>query len=472
MKFLAAIFLGSRLLGAGAVADAHGFLRRGVMEHASQNMSMAEKELVTADPQHSPLTSSAAGEESPAKDSAPSPSARDKESPVSAQDAAIAAAKKGPTPGTPQDPQFRTTVLVVLGILVVCLLATVFVSYNSHFTKEPEEHNEYVEKRKNRNMDEDVYGMAIASLVRDNWMLSNKKGSFRLRSIRISLSLSLVAMSFVIQLYVMWEIKKFCSAKWVHDIREDYNEYELHMYGSEADHTWITANGKHRGFPRFFQPSNFLTLDSDLKERVCNIPFSQPSFFLAVLYIWTLTCVSEIRKCASLFISLVVKMATLPDMTSAMSEAKDDFPDREHELVIDGLTRCIKAIITGCVLVPRLVITFTLLWLGSRFLAATNDFSELVLNAVALEFLLAIKDLLYMTVVPERNKRETASVEIHPSAKSEPATNWSYLGTFSWGFLSMVWVCYYMYLFQSVLPGYNWDVNTLCTPWLAERYKV
>merc|ERR1712232_1345200 len=103
-----------------------------------------------------------------------------------------------------------------------------------------------------------------------------------------------------------------------------------------------------------------------------------------------------------------------------------------------------------------------LLWLGCRFLAATNDFGEMVLNAVALEFVLMIKDLLYCTIVPDRNKREVEKICIRPSQPVEWASYWTYLGTLSWLF-------YYVFLFQLVLPGYNWDVRLMCTPWLEAK---
>ena len=45
-----------------------------------------------------------------------------------------------------------------------------------------------------------------------------------------------------------------------------------------------------------------------------------------------------------------------------------------------------KAIITFLVLLPRFGIACYLLWLGCRWLTATNNFADLILNAVALEF--------------------------------------------------------------------------------------
>jgi len=43
------------------------------------------------------------------------------------------------------------------------------------------------------------------------------------------------------------------------------------------------------------------------------------------------------------------------------------------------------------VLLPRLLMSGVLLWLGCRWLLATPNFADLVLNAVALEFILTLK---------------------------------------------------------------------------------
>merc|ERR1719235_170054 len=127
---------------------------------------------------------------------------------------------------------------------------------------------------------------------------------------------------------------------------------------------------------------------------------------MMVLFIWTLTCLAELKQCMGQFLSLVVMMPRLTSMKEALQDtgpsgqARDADGDGVAEKVVNGLTWAVKATILVLVLLPRFVITCALLWLGCRWLAATNDFSDLVLNAVALEFLLMLKELLYHTLVP------------------------------------------------------------------------
>merc|ERR1712194_405921 len=207
------------------------------------------------------------------------------------------------------------------------------------------------------------------------------------------------------------------------------------MYGSNESHTSLTTNGKHRGIHEFFQPELFGELPESLKSQVCNIPLSQPSFFFVVMFVWTLTCIGEIKKVNDLFLSLVVAMPTSDTMEKALvRDINDEDGDGDvNEQVIVHLTAGVKSFLSCCILLPRLLMTSYLLFLGCRWLAATNDFSDLVLNAVALEFVVFLKDLLYHALVPDRNKHDVQNTEIKAPSKTEPASYWIFLGTFLWG---------------------------------------
>jgi len=305
------------------------------------------------------------------------------------------------------------------------------------------------------------------------------EGDIMLRWTRILSAIGLLAITFLIQVFITLSVKQFVTAKCVYGIRHAYESYQAHMYGDDPaaytigmQHPIFPVYAGRRGNPGYFMPGNFVSLDEGLKEEVCNIPFSQTPFFLCVLLIWSLTCVMEIRLSLSTFRSLVVATKNIDSMKDALEDLDPDVPDDdpENRWVVDGLTVTVKLMITFLILLPRVLLICFLLWLGCRFLAATNDFGEMVLNAVALEFVLLIKDLLYKTVVPDRNKREIEKISVRPSSPVEFASYWSYLGTFSWGFVAIAWIFYYVFLIQMVLPQYRWDVAPVCTPWLFKKY--
>jgi len=88
------------------------------------------------------------------------------------------------------------------------------------------------------------------------------------------------------------------------------------------------------------------------------------------------------------------------------------------------------------------------------------------MNAVALEFILLLGNLLYVTLVPARSKRDCRSIEVSPHSAQEAAGLYVYATTFLWGFVAVAWALAYTYYFQQVLPEYNWDVGDVCSSWL------
>merc|ERR550532_2620308 len=101
-----------------------------------------------------------------------------------------------------------------------------------------------------------------------------------------------------------------------------------------------------------------------------------------------------------------------------MAESVKKMGSDEKDLEIVGLTLLVKGLI-GSVIIVRFVICSVLLWMGCRWLVATTDFNDLILNSVALVFILDLKDFLYMILVPERNKRDLQNTKVHPLFKVE-----------------------------------------------------
>jgi len=357
----------------------------------------------------------------------------------------------------------KRNVFAVVGVLLFAVFLCWYKGEKAGSEKDPDGM-----RRSHKSVEEDTYGFALASLIRDMQQIANGDVSVGLRSTRIAFALGLLFFTTFLQCFLMYYLKILVIAKWVTDIREDYSQYQDHMYGE----TFININGKHRGLDGHFMPGNFDSLDDGLKERTCNIAFSQTGFFGAVLLIWTLTVIAELRNIIALFRSLILNTRNIQDMKDSLSDLDPDIPDDDPEnaWVIDGLTLPIKLLILFSVILPRLILTSILLWLGCRFLAATNDFGSMVLNAVALEFILCLKDLLYGTIVPDRNKREIAHINIRPSTMIDHASFWSFLGTFTWLLVAFAWIIFYVFQLQAVLPLYKWDVRGPCTEYLKVRY--
>merc|ERR1712098_271504 len=110
-------------------------------------------------------------------------------------------------------------------------------------------------------------------------------------------------------------------------------------------------------------------------------------------------------------------------------------------------------------------------WVGCRWLLATNNFADLILNSVALEFILCFKDVLYLALVSRRSMIDLENTTIRPAQRQEPESLRILVGTMSWAFSAGIWVLIFMgfsygdYHFngiQQVLRNYKWDVHDVC----------
>lgn len=310
----------------------------------------------------------------------------------------------------------------------------------------------------------DVYALSVTSLIRDSYMNANGHQGVG----RVMQSFLLVAIIFCIQVYLIWGVAQWAPSR--DHLQHIYDLFELHMY-EDYD---ISESGHPIGKRGTFDMQKFESFSE--KEAVCRIPFSQPIFCLLALLVWTMTCLAECKAAAELTVSILVRTPRAVSMESALepeiSEQKGSSLDRRCNQLVVCLTREIKAAIACFILFPRIAITLAMLWLGSRWLTAAVDLLEVIVNCVALEFVLRMKDLLYAALVPAWEKHEVHHMKICPSRFSDPPDFVSFIGTTVMMFIAMAWVIIYMYYLQSNLVGFNWDVNTVCTAWVLSHYKI
>jgi len=321
--------------------------------------------------------------------------------------------------------------------------------------------------KKTESLDEDLFGFAVCSLVRDIRFIEVGQQT-GLRLSRVIASQCLVFANIAVQIFLLSQIKLFVTARAVHDIRDAYDSFELDMYG--PNHVSLTGNGNHRGSDASaFNATRFNLLSADRQAAACRIPFSQPCYIFAILFIWTLTCIGQLRVSLGNFQTFVYGMPTVKSMQDGLVRDEED----RNQMLIHGITMGLKIYILLCVILPRAVITCTLLWLGCRWLVATTDFNDVLLNAVALEMILLLKDVVYMSIVPDRNKRDLQNTKVRDDdAEALPPNLCTFLGTFLWLAAAIAWTYLYIYFFQMVLPGYRWDVHDVCTKWIAQRYAL
>jgi hypothetical protein len=334
-------------------------------------------------------------------------------------------------------------------------------------------------------MQRNVYSAGIASVVQQIGVAfpGEVKPTETAQVVRLFIAASVILLAVGMQLFLVWRVKELVCAGAVHSIRQVYSVYEKHMYSR----THLTVNGFYRGSGHeFFLPGKFESLDDEVKRTVCQVPLSQPDFLSAILFIWSMTVFAEIRRCfawAYRFLcvtgtsSEVHVLATRPVHTqtgpSTLHQKAHDsgigYGLGEGESGLLALSMTVKAFI-GLLFVVQAGTALGLLWIGCRWLLATTDFSDLILNGLALAFIVEIKDMLYDDVLPRLFQHETEAIRV----MREPLRmNCHTLATpIIWTAISATWVGVYMAHFQQVLPEYQWDIKGPCTEFLREFLHV
>jgi len=304
---------------------------------------------------------------------------------------------------------------------------------------------------------EHVYAFATASLIRDYvhvWLGFN---SLPVRLARMAVSALMALGCLWMQIFLLRAVYSLLCASAVHKIRNDYSKYELTVYGKH--HVRTNEHGFYRGLgEEFLDVTRFEKMSDDEKHHICQIPLAHPEYTAAILLVWTLTCLADLRKTLSHIQGLMFLTPTVKTLEEVL-EKKD-----EGTVTVAGLTLSMKGLLSVFCLIPRTVSVSLLAYLGCRWLMATNSLNDILLNALALEFIMTLQYLMYETLVSKRGRHLTENTLVK-APRAGDLTFASAVGSSLWLLVAVIWVYVYIYYLQAVLPDYRWDVKPACKIW-------
>jgi len=214
-------------------------------------------------------------------------------------------------------------------------------------------------------------------------------------------------------------------------------------------------------------------------EALCQIPLSQPLFFLSILVVWTCTCWVDLSESVQ-YLQLWFMLDRPENGQKTKVETTDD------TVVATSASLQTKATVICCVLLPKIGIACYLWLLGARWLVATTSFQDLMLNAVALSFITGLDELIYSAVIPEDIKALVQMYKIArpgPESVASPSKAATVVGDDAYTVIMrrhsrqtlkrifcmlltmlslLVLPMIYMRFLQQVLPGYKWDIHGPC----------
>uniref|UniRef100_A0A7S4VQN7 Uncharacterized protein n=1 Tax=Alexandrium monilatum TaxID=311494 RepID=A0A7S4VQN7_9DINO len=303
-------------------------------------------------------------------------------------------------------------------------------------------------------LEESIYGWAVSMVVRDVVWLSEGTAVPAHRVARVLNSIFLILLTNSLQAFLLLFVSRLLTAPAVLNIRKTYGKYEALMY---PNHTTLTVNGFDRGIPGFRVEENFMKMDLEEQRGICQVPLSHAWYLISILFIWTLTCQIEMRAIFETAVRLLWRTPTVP---STQDVTKPD-EGQDHLVKVEGLTLVMKTIIGVFVLIPRTVMLLLLNYLGCRWLTATLGLGDVLLNGLALEFLVLLKELLYNVCISHRNRVDTQRLLVKPLRDVNKATFCTFFDAQVWGVISIAWALYYVYRFQMVLPDYRLDLRDM-----------
>jgi hypothetical protein len=125
-------------------------------------------------------------------------------------------------------------------------------------------------------------------------------------------------------------------------------------------------------------------------------------FIFLILCVWVMTVWNEFRE-ACMMVNAVFGLPTV--------SARNQFTRQDGAMTIKGFSVGMKAWVLFGIMIPRFVMCIFLLYVGTVWLGYTFTVADLVLNSVALAFLIDVDELLFASVLSVAKKHHVQSVE-------------------------------------------------------------
>jgi hypothetical protein len=323
---------------------------------------------------------------------------------------------------------------------------------------------------------ENVYGLVIASLIRDSHDMHSHG---MIKFFRIIASLSVYLIMFSVQVFLIYSTKQLITPLSVKSIRQQYSQFEEWMYTDPVtgeEFLYNTTNGFMRGQEGHFGgPERFATMDDGLKQQICMVPMSQFKFLWCILWIWLVTVLKEVRDA----VNKILRILAIQCYHGAKDTEIKLEENADGVVEVQSMPCYIAALCIGVVLIPKVLLCLFMAWLGCRWLTATIGFADVLLNALALGFIFDLADIIFVAAVPYHTRVMVTSTTLPHILKKEKENCRNMFGMLSILVIAAVLAYTYMvgpeswgHLSQHVLPEYKWDIADVCSDYLLDMMNT
>lgn len=335
-------------------------------------------------------------------------------------------------------------------------------------------------------LEEDVYSAAIFTLTFDVSELYSTEDAdgldIRVNLYRAVYTLALLGVNYALQVGLIIWVYWYVAAPALHRAQTVYQKY----------HAEVFSDGE------FMQDRWDVWED---QEALCRIAFSNYWFMYAILSLWWIAMVTEVTKTHQVFMKIhglghtddasqMVLRRGAPTNPSEQPRSdsrsldgsihdkkKEDRGEREN--LVWQLLLSVRVMFVLLIFIPRLAIAAGLWWVGTVWLAATDSFENLVLNSVALTFIIQIDEQIFAGLIPgtmKDNIRITKLVKVLKEHEHESDVKVAYMSVTFYLLFVVFGVAAYMseygqsIPYMGIFPGYAHDNDFAC-PKLWERQR-
>lgn len=320
---------------------------------------------------------------------------------------------------------------------------------------------------------DDAYGAAIFAFIYDaRELLSGRDHDakpFWLNMYRLSYVMAVLLVNYLFQFLMLFWIFDFVVQPSVHSVQKVYQQFHAEFFTDDGQ--FVVERWDERQTKR----------DLRYKDQLCHMVFSNFTFLAFVLMLWVMIMVIETRKNMKLMMDLF-RVPTCPNshpelMIKSSGGGFDDTEADDDSILIVGLTPFVRTVVILVIVLPKFIIGFSLTMMGMIWLSATESFSELILNSLALEFVISIDDHLFLALLPESYIKDMAKVKMQipnnsHSLEEEVALDWQFWKTSTSFF---IWIPTFVFTYikclqflpmLGVLPYFKNDIAEACSPYL------
>jgi len=272
---------------------------------------------------------------------------------------------------------------------------------------------------------------------------------------RFVYAMSMVGMNLMMQVSIVYWVNLYVVGESVWMIQGDYAQFHHDVFdkdGTFSLETWKSWDG-----PR---------------DSLCGAVLTKTIFLSVILFLWSGRMLGELKQC----LVLRINIANLPS-APASAQHHDTILERDDQHLVLAMTPLVRVTLYVIVIIPKACICILLWYIGLRWLTSTIEFSNLILNALALEFILRIDEQILEFFLPPRatanvSKTKFAYPKEDELTKEEELA--SMQSDYNWNifyfFLCLSLTLVYLNFLQQVLPSYPFDVGEHCGKWFEERF--